>query len=88
VIEVDGVSEIVGVTEGDPVTDTDGVIEGVGEEDVEGTATKYGCDMSQQNLFGVSKFVSRYNPQPYPDPKMPQEGPLTAIYPIATFSQI
>ena len=81
-------SEIVGVTDAEGVIEEVGVTEGVGEEDVEGTATKYGCDKPQQNLFGVSKFVSRYNPQPYPDPKMPQEGPLTAIYPIATFSQI
>ena len=54
----DGVSEIVGVSDAEGVIETDGVTEGVGVEDLEGIGIRAGCDKSQQNLLGVSKFVS------------------------------
>jgi hypothetical protein len=59
VTDVDGVSEIVGVTEGDADTDVDGVIDGVGVAETEGIDITYGCDNPQQNLFVVLKFVLR-----------------------------
>jgi hypothetical protein len=64
VTDVDGVSEIVGVTDAEGVTDIDCVTDGVGEEETDGTGITYGCDMSQQNLFVVLKFVLRYRAQP------------------------